>query len=330
MGTETATCTRVVLHGTGGPEVLRLEEGPLPEPGPGEARIRLAACGVNFIDTYHRSGLYPVPLPSGLGREGAGVVEALGADTPGWSEGRRVVFCGGSLGSYATHHLVPIRHLVELPEGIEPEIAAASFLKGLTVQYLVREIHRVQAGETVLLHAAAGGVGLLAAQWLRALGARVIGTAGSPEKAELARAAGCDEVLLYREENVPARVRELTGGEGVPVVLDGVGASTFEASLDSLSRRGLLVSFGNASGPVRGVDLGILAAKGSLFVTRPTLDHFIPTRAALEHAAGELFEQVLAGRVVPSIGSQLPLAEAARAHRELESRLTTGSTILLP
>lgn len=318
------------IHETGEPDVLKYEEVAIPEPGAGQVRVKVAAAGVNFIDTYHRSGLYPVALPSGLGREAAGEVVALGEGVTDLEPGRRVVYCDGPLGAYSSHHLVPARHVVALPPGIDAEVAAAVFLKGLTAWYLVREVYRVRAGETVLLHAAAGGVGLIATRWLAALGVRVIGTAGTAAKAAEARAAGCAEVVLYREEDLAERVRELTDGRGVPVVYDGVGAATFEASLDCLSRRGLLVSFGNASGPVRGVDLGTLAAHGSLSVTRPTLGDFVPTRADLERGAGELFDQILAGRVAAHIGLRLPLSAAAEAHRALEARETVGSTLLLP
>jgi NADPH2:quinone reductase len=318
------------FHEKGGPEVLRLEDVPVGDPGPGEARVRHTAIGVNFVDTYVRTGLYPAPLPSGLGTEGAGVVEAVGPGVVHVRLGDRVAYAGGPLGAYSEARVMPADRLVKLPKGIDEQRAAAMMLKGLTVQYLIRRTHRVQRGETVLFHAAAGGVGLIACQWLKALGATVIGTAGSDEKAALAKAHGADHVIVYTRESFPERVRELTGGRGVAVVYDSVGKSTFMGSIDCLQPFGLLVIFGNASGPVQPVDLSILAQKGSLFVTRPTLNTYAAKREDLEAMAAELFEVVGSGQVKVEVARAYPLAEAARAQRELEARKTTGSTILLP
>lgn len=322
---------QIRFEATGGPEVLKVIERDPPEPGEGQVRVRHRAVGVNFIDTYHRSGLYPVPaLPSGLGTEAAGVVEMTGPGVEEFAPGDRVGYCGGPLGAYASSHVVPADRLVRLPGFLSDEMAAAVLLKGLTVRYLIRQIHPVQAGETVLFHAAAGGVGLIAVQWLRALGARVIGTAGSEEKAELARANGCDHVILYRQENVADRVRELTDGAGVPVVYDGVGKDTFEGSLDCLARRGLMVSFGNASGAVEPVAPGLLAAKGSLMLTRPTLFDFVATRKELDAAVADLFGVLKDGAVTQKLHGRYPLQAAAEVHRLLESRSTQGALLLLP
>ena len=318
------------MHEKGGPEVLRWEEVAIGDPGPGQARVRHTAVGVNFIDTYHRTGLYPLPLPAVLGVEAAGVVEAVGAGVAHVRAGARVAYAGGAPGAYAEARVMAADRLVPLPQGVDDRTAAAMMLKGLTVQYLVRRTHPVKAGETVLWHAAAGGVGLIACQWLKALGATVIGTAGSEEKAALARAHGADHVVVYTRESFPEKVRELTGGKGVPVVYDSVGKSTFLGSLDCLQPLGLLVSFGNASGPVTGVDLGILSQKGSLYLTRPTLNTYTATREALEAAAAELFEMVRSGKVKIEVGGTYPLSEAARAHRDLESRKTTGALVLVP
>lgn len=318
------------FHEKGGPEVLRLEDVTLGDPGPGEARVRHAAIGVNFVDTYFRTGLYPATLPSGLGTEGAGVVEAVGPGVTHVRPGDRVAYAGGPLGAYSEARVMPAGGLVKLPDGVDERTAAAMMLKGLTVQYLIRRTHRVARGETVLFHAAAGGVGLIACQWLKALGATVIATAGSDEKAALAKAHGADHVIVYTRESFPERVRELTGGRGVAVVYDSVGKATFLGSLDCLQPMGLMVTFGNASGPVQAVDLSLLTQKGSLFVTRPTLFTYIAKREDLEAMAAELFEVVRSGQVKIEIGRTFPLAEAARAHRELEARHTTGSSILLP
>jgi NADPH2:quinone reductase len=318
------------LHQTGGPDVLKWEDVEVGEPGPGQARVRHAAVGVNFVDTYHRSGLYPVQLPGGLGGEGAGVVEAVGPGVTGVRPGDRVAYAGGPPGSYSEVRVMPADRLVKIPAGIPDRQAAAMMLKGMTVQYLIRRTHRVQPGETVLFHAAAGGVGLIACQWLKALGATVIGTVGSDEKAALAKAHGCDHPIVYTREDFPKRVRELTGGAGVPVVYDSVGKSTFPGSLDCLRPLGLWVSFGNASGPVPPFELGVLAQKGSLYVTRPTLATYTATRADLEATAGELFDVVLAGKVKVEVRHTYPLRDAAQVHRDLEGRKTTGSVVMLP
>ena len=314
----------------GGPEVLRLEEVAVGEPGPGDARVRQAACGLNYIDIYQRTGLYKVALPSGLGLEGAGVVEAVGTGVTTVKQGDRVAYAGGPVGAYATERLIPADRLCILPDGLSFEQGAAMMLQGMTVQYLIRRTYQVLPGDMVPFHAAAGGVGLIACQWLRALGATVIGTAGSEEKCELARRHGADYCINYRTENFTERVRELTGGAGVPVVYDSVGKDTFMGSLDCLRPFGLLVSFGNASGPVPPVDLGLLAQKGSLYITRPTLFAYTASRADLEATSEELFDIVLSGKVKIDIGQQYPLADVATAHRELEARLTTGSSILVP
>jgi NADPH:quinone reductase len=321
--------TAVRFHQTGGPEVLKLEEADVGQPGEGQARVRHTAIGVNFIDTYHRSGLYPLPLPSGLGGEGAGVVEAVGPGVSHVQAGDRVAYAGG-VGSYADLRVMPAERLLKVPDGIADQQAAAMMLKGMTVQYLIRRTYRVQPGDTVLWHAAAGGVGLIACQWLKALGATVIGTAGSPEKAALAQAHGCDHVINYTQENFPQRVLELTGGKKLPVVYDSVGKSTFLGSLDCLRPLGLMVSFGNASGPVTPFELGILATKGSLYVTRPTLQTYTATRADLEATAQDLFDVVLSGKVKIEIGRTYAIADVQQVHRDLEARKTTGSVIMTP
>jgi NADPH:quinone reductase len=315
---------------TGGPEVLRRVEQAVGEPGPGEVRVRHHAVGVNYIDTYHRSGLYPVPLPSGLGSEAAGVVEAVGDGVTHVSVGDHVAYAGGPLGAYAEARVMPAAPLLKLPDGIGFDTAAAMLLKGLTAQYLLRRTFVVQPGQTILLHAAAGGVGLIAAQWASALGATVIGTVGSDDKIELARANGCAHVIQYRRENVVERVRALTGDRGVPVVYDGVGKDTFFTSLDCLAQRGLLVSYGNASGAVPPFALLELSNRGSLYVTRPTLAHYVATREALEAAAAELFDVVGRGAVRVHVAQRYPLAEAAQAHADLQARRTTGSIVLTP
>lgn len=322
--------TVIRIHEAGGPEAMQVETASLGRPGAGEVLVRHTAVGLNYIDTYHRSGLYPLPLPSGIGLEAAGVVEAVGPEVADFMVGDRVAYCTGPIGAYASARVMPTRTLVRLPDGVDEQTAAAMMLKGLTVQYLIRELYEVQEGETVLFHAAAGGVGLIACQWLDALGARVIGTVGSAEKAALARAHGCHHVINYREENVAERVKELTEGEGVPVVYDGVGADTWEMSLDSLQQFGLLVSFGSASGAVPPVNLGQLSAKGSVFVTRPTLLHYAGTPLRLETKARDLFRRVRAGDIGIRIDQTYPLSEVVRAHRDLEGRKTTGSTVLLP
>lgn len=315
---------------TGGPEVLRAEDVLVPPPGAGEATVRQQAVGVNYIDIYHRTGVYPVPLPSGIGVEGAGVVAAVGPGVTDIAVGDRVGYAGGPPGSYADVRNLPADRLVKLPGGIGFEQAAGMMLKGLTAQYLLRRTFRVQPGDTILVHAAAGGVGLIMCQWAKALGARVIGTVGSDAKAELARAHGCDHPVVYTREKFVERVRELTGGEGVPVVYDSIGKDTFMDSLTCLRPLGMMVSFGNASGVVPPFDTGVLSRLGSLFLTRPTLFAYTAKRSDLLAMAAELFEAVVSGRVRIDVAQRYPLREAAQAHRELEARRTTGSTILTP
>ena len=317
------------IHEHGGPEVLRWEDVEVGAPGPGQVRVKHSAVGLNYIDTYQRSGLYPLELPATLGMEGAGVVEELGEGTSGLAVGDRVAYAA-PVGSYSEARLSPADRLVKLPDGIGDQQAAAMMLQGLTVQYLIRQTHRVRAGETVLFHAAAGGVGLIACQWLKHLGATVIGTVGSAEKAALAKAHGCTHTINYRDEDFVEKVKELTGGEGVPVVYDSVGKDTFEGSLRCISPHGLMVTFGNSSGPVPAFELGRLGALGSLFITRPTLMTYSAKRADLEAMAAELFEVVLSGTVKIEINQTYPLADTAQAHRDLEARKTTGSTVLLP
>lgn len=318
------------IHATGGPEVMAFEEIAVGEPGPGQARVRHAAIGVNYIDTYHRGGLYPLPLPTGLGNEAAGVVEAVGAGVDWIKPGDRVGSCTGPLGAYSTARIVPADRLVKLPDEIDDRSAAAIMLKGLTVQYLIRQTYPLQGGETILFHAAAGGVGLIACQWARALGVTMIGTVSTDEKAALAREHGCAHTIVYSRENFVERVREITGGKGVPVVYDGVGKDTFPASLDCIAPRGMFVSFGNASGPVPTFNLGLLAQKGSLYATRPTLVNYATDRTSLNAMANELFGLVRAGKIKADVRQTFPLAGAADAHRALQSRQTTGSTLLLP
>ena len=317
------------VYATGGPEVLRWEEVEVPAPGPGQALIRHRAVGVNFIDVYHRSGLYPVPLPFTVGSEGAGVVDAIGPGVTEVAVGDRVAYAAAPIGSYAEQRLIPSERLVRLPRGIDEELAASIMLKGMTAWYLIRRTYPVQPGDTVLMHAAAGGVGLLLCQWAKALGARVIGTVGSPEKAQLAAAHGCDDTILYREQDVAAEVHRLTNGAKLPVVYDGVGKDTFMTSLDCLAPRGLMASFGNASGAVEPISIRVLAQKGSLFLTRPTLHDYVRRREDLLAAAEELFEVVSNGSVRVDVRRAYPLKEAAQAHRDLESRRTTGSIVLV-
>ena len=319
----------VRFHKTGGPEVLQLDEVAVPEPGQGQALVRHTAVGVNFIDTYQRSGLYPVPLPSGTGNEGAGVVEAVGPGVTAVKKGDRVAYTG-QIGAYSEKRLVPAERLVRIPEGISDEQAASMMLKGMTVQYLIHRTYPVKKGDTVLWHAAAGGVGLIACQWLKALGATVIGTVGSDEKAKLAKAHGADHVINYSKENFVEKVKALTGGKGVPVVYDAVGKSTWEGSLDCLRPLGMMVSFGNASGAVPPFNPGILSQKGSLYLTRPTLFTYTASRQDLEATSRSLFEVVKSGKVRIEITARYKLADAAQCHRDLEGRKTTGSVILLP
>jgi NADPH:quinone reductase len=318
------------IEKTGGPEVMQLVDADLPPPGPGEVRIRHTAIGLNYIDTYHRSGLYPVKLPSGVGLEAAGEVEAVGEGVTQLKVGDRVAYGNGPIGAYSEARNAPANRVSKIPDGISDETAAAMMLKGMTVRYLLRQTYKVAPGETILVHAAAGGVGLIACQWANALGATVIGTVGSEEKAELARAHGCKHVILYSKEDVPGRVRELTGGKGVPVVYDGVGQDTLMISLDCLRPRGLLVSFGNASGPVKSFDIGILSTKGSLYLTRPTLVTYVADDADLQANASELFDMVKSGKVKIEVNQRYPLSEVVQAHRDLAARKTTGSTVLVP
>ncbi|MGH8432069.1 MAG: quinone oxidoreductase family protein, partial [Solimonas sp.] len=300
------------------------------QPRPGEVLVRNSACGLNYIDTYHRNGLYPMTLPSGIGLEASAVVEALGAGVGEVKVGDRVAYASGPIGAYAERRLYPANRLVKLPDAIDDKRAAAMMLQGMTVEYLIRRTFPVKRGQTVLFHAAAGGVGLIACQWLRHLGATVIGTVGSPEKAKIAEAHGCHYVIDYRREKFPERVREITKGAGVPVVYDGVGKDTFMASLDSLAMRGMMVSFGNASGAVPPFDPILLSQKGSLFLTRPTLVNYTAAREDLLESAAALFEVVLKGAVQIEVRQTYALKDAARAHADLEARRTTGSTILLP
>jgi NADPH:quinone reductase len=325
------TLERAVRFSTpGGPEVLRCEDAEVGAPGPGEARVRHVAVGLNFADTYFRSGLYPLPpLPSGIGVEAAGAVEAVGEGVTNVAAGDRVAYTGSPLGAYSTARVMPAAHLVKLPETIAFETGAAMMMRGLTSAYLMRRIHPLAPGETILLHAAAGGVGLIVSQWAKLLGLTVIGTVSSPAKAEIAKAHGCDHVILYGQENVAERVRALTDGAGVPVVYDSVGKDTLEASLGSLKRRGLLVSFGTASGPVKDFDLLQLAMHGSLFLTRPALADYIADPAERVELAGELFGHVASGRIKIEVNQHYALDDAAQAHRELEGRRTTGSSIFV-
>jgi NADPH:quinone reductase len=318
------------FHQVGGPEVLQWESVDVRMPGAGEVQVEHHAIGLNFIDTYHRSGLYPVPLPSGIGLEGAGVVSAVGEGVTDLVPGDRVAYAGGPIGAYAEVRNMPADRLVKLPHGISFDQGAAMMLQGLTAQYLLRRTYRVQPGDTILIHAAAGGVGLIVCQWAKSLGATVIGTVGSDEKAALARAHGCDHPIVYTREKFAERVREITGGEGVAVVYDSIGKDTFMDSLACLRPMGMMVLFGAASGPVPPVDLGILAKMGSLFLTRPTLFTYSAKRADLVAMADELFEVVGADRVKIEVNQRYALRDAAQAHVDLEARRTTGSTILVP
>ena len=319
------------IHETGGPEVMRWEDVEVGAPGPGEIRIRHHAVGLNYIDVYFRTGLYPAPsLPFSPGMEGAGVVEAVGEDVDSLVAGDRVAYAAPPVGAYAEVRLMPAEKVVKIPAGVDSRQAAAMMLQGMTVEYLLCRTYSVRSGDTILIHAAAGGVGLIACQWAKHLGATVIGTVGSDEKAELARAHGCDHPIVYTRENFTERVRELTDGAGVPVVYDSVGRDTFEGSLDCLRPQGMLVSFGQSSGKIDPFDIGILSARGSLYITRPTLMTYTASRADLESSAQALFDVVGSGAVRITVNRTFPLAEAADAHRALESRQTTGSTVLLP
>ena len=316
------------VHEHGGPELMQMEEVDVPPPASHEVRIRQKAVGLNFIDIYCRTGLYPNPLPHGLGFEASGVVDAVGDDVRHLRVGDRVAYGQSPLGAYTDLRNVPADRVVKIPDAVSFEQAAALMLKGLTVQYLFRQTYRLKEGETILFHAAAGGVGLVACQWARALGVRLIGTASTPEKAELARQHGAWEVIDSSREDIVARVKELTEGRKLPVVYDGVGKSTWNISLDCLQPRGLMVSFGNASGPVEGVNLGLLASKGSLYVTRPTLGTYVPTAETMQAAADELFELVASGKLDIVIGQRFALEDVAKAHVALNSRGTTGATVL--
>ncbi|HET9701798.1 MAG TPA: quinone oxidoreductase [Burkholderiales bacterium] len=317
------------IHETGGPEVMRWENVDPGKPGPGEVLVRNTAVGLNYIDTYHRSGLYPVPLPATLGMEGAGVVQAVGPKVKDFKVGDRVAYAQ-PIGSYAEVCIRPAERLVKIPAGVDDRTAAAMMLKGLTAQYLLRRTFRVRAGDTLLVHAAAGGVGQILSQWAKHLGATVIGTVGSEEKAQLAKKAGCRHVIVLGKDDFAERVRAITRGQGVPVVYDGIGRDTFEGSLDCLQPLGLMVSYGNASGPVPPFNPALLSQKGSLFLTRPTLMSYVAKRDDLLKAARELFSVVRSGAVRIRINQTYPLREAARAHHDLETRRTTGSTVLLP
>lgn len=315
---------------TGGPEVLELVDMPEPVAGPGQIVVRNQAIGLNFIDTYYRSGLYPTKLPSGVGMEGAGIVEAIGDGVTRFKVGDLAAYAAGPLGAYADKHAVSADRAMKPPTGVDAKIAAAALLKGTTAEFLIRRLHKVEPGETILVHAAAGGVGSILVQWAKAIGAVVIATAGSEEKAERARALGADHVILYRNEDVAAEVRRLTDGKGVPVAYDSVGAATFEGTLASLSKRGLFVSFGNASGPAPAVEPGRLMRMGSLFFTRPTMSDYISTPQELDESAGELFRVVSAGKVRIDIGQTFALTQARQAHEALEGRETVGATLLIP
>jgi NADPH2:quinone reductase len=315
---------------TGGPQVLQVVEKPVPTPGPGQILIRHAAIGLNFIDTYHRTGLYKVPLPSGLGLEAAGVVEAVGEGVSRFAAGDRAAYASGPIGADAEFHVVRADRAVRVPDDVPFDVAAASLLKGMTAEFLLRRCHAVRPGETILVHAAAGGVGQIMVQWAKALGAVVIATAGGPDKTALAKGLGADHVIDYRTEDVAARVREITGGAGVPVAYDSVGAATFEGTLASIARRGLFVSFGNASGPVPPVAPVRLNEAGSIFLTRPKLYDYIPTVEELDESAGALFHVIGSGAVKVTIGQRFALREVRAAHEALEGRRTVGGTVLEP
>ncbi|MBC3884615.1 quinone oxidoreductase family protein [Undibacterium griseum] len=320
----------VRIQHTGGPEVMEYVDVPIGEPGPGEVRVRHHACGLNYIDVYFRTGLYAQPLPAGLGMEAAGVVEAVGSGVGHLRVGDRVAYAGRPVGAYAEARIMPADNIVRLPDSISFDTAAAMMLQGLTVQYLFHRTFPLRGGETILFHAAAGGVGLIACQWARAIGVTMIGTVGSDAKAELAKAHGCAHVINYNTENFVQRVREITGGKGVPVVYDSIGRDTFTGSLDCLSPMGMMVSFGSASGPVPAFSLNELASRGSLFITRPSLMNYTAKREDLEQMAAQLFAMVESGKVKIDIRQRYPLSEVQQAHRDLEARKTTGSTLLIP
>ena len=318
------------IHAVGGPEVMQWEKVDAGEAAPHEARVRHEAVGLNFIDIYHRTGLYPLPLPSGIGLEGAGVVEAVGSQVTEVKVGDRVAYAGGPVGAYAEVRNIPADRLVKLPEAIDFKTAAAMMLQGMTAQYLLRRTYKVQPGDTILIQAAAGGVGLIVCQWAKALGATVIGTVSSDEKAALAKAHGCDHAIIYTRENFVERVKDITGGAGVPVVYDSIGKDTFTGSLDCLRPMGMMVTFGNASGPVPPVDTLELSKRGSLFLTRPTLFTYVAKRADLVSTAQDLFDVVTSGKVKIEVNQSYALKDAAQAHIDLAARKTTGSTVLIP
>jgi NADPH:quinone reductase len=326
----TLTSHAIRIHEHGGPEMMKWETVEVGEPGSGEVRIKHTAIGLNYIDTYHRTGLYKIPLPTVLGREGAGVIDAVGAGVTEFKVGDRVAYAASPIGSYSEIRVIPAAGVVKVPDNVTDQQAASIMLKGMTAQYLLRRTFKVGKGDTILFHAAAGGVGLIISQWARHLGATVIGTVGSEEKAAIARAAGCHHVINYSTEDFVARVAEITGGKKCDVVYDGVGKDTFMKSLDCVRPLGTVALFGNASGKVEPFDLGILAAKGSLFVTRPTLDTHVAKREELVATANELFDVVGRGIVKIEINQTYALKDAAQAHRDLEARKTTGSTVLVP
>jgi NADPH:quinone reductase len=322
--------TAVLFHKAGGPDVLALEAIEVGQPGPGQVLLRQTAIGVNYLDTYQRSGAYVLPLPSGAGNEAAGVIEALGSGVHGFAVGDRVAYAGGAPGAYASHRLYPAERLVRLPTGVSDEAAAALMLKGMTVEYLLERCAPVKSGQYALMYAAAGGVGLVAGQWARALGIKLIGVAGGPEKCELALANGYTAVIDRSKEDIVTRVKELTGGAGVPVVYDSIGKATFDTTLKCLYPRGIFVSFGATSGAPPAVEAGVLQKLGSLYFTRPTLATYCASRADIELSSGRLFQMVASGAVKPQIGMRYPLADAATAHADLEAGRTTGSCLLMP
>lgn len=317
------------IHEQGGPEVMKWEQVDVAAPGPGQITVAHKAVGLNYIDCYHRSGLYPLPMPAGIGMEGAGIVEAVGDSVKSVNTGDRVAYAAGPPGSYAEKRVIEAAKVVKLPDNISDETAAAMMLQGMTAEYLIRRTYAVKPGDTVLFHAAAGGVGLIACQWLKQIGATVIGTVGSDEKAAIAKAHGCDHPIVYTRENFAERVREITDGKGVPVVYDSIGNDTYLGTLDCLAPRGLFVSFGNASGPIKNFDVGQLAAKGSLYLTRPSLVSYTSTPADLKESSTALFAAIAKGLKI-EINQRYALKDAAQSHRDLEARKTTGSTILLP
>lgn len=318
------------FHQPGGPEVMKLEDVDLAAPAAGEVQIKHTAIGLNYIDTYHRSGLYPLALPHGLGMEGAGTVAAVGSGVSDLAVGDRVAYAAPPPGSYSEARNIEAGKVVKVPDGVEDKTAAAMMLKGMTAQYLIRQVYKVQSGDTILIHAAAGGVGLIVSQWAKALGATVIGTVGSDAKAELAKANGCDHPIVYTRENFVEKTLEITGGKKLPVVYDSIGKDTWPASLDVLRPRGMMVSFGQSSGSIAPVDLGVFAQKGSLVFTRPTLMTFTATKEGLAEMAADLFAAVASGKVKINIEQTYPLSDIVKAHQDLEGRKTTGSTVILP